>query len=560
MLAYLKRNFYEPEGLFVPKFVITLRSYTLRQFRSDMVAGAVVGLVALPLGMAFAIASGLPPERGLYTAIVAGFLVSLLGGSRVQIGGPTGAFVVIVGGIVAKHGYNGLVVATLMAGVLLVAMGLGRLGRLVKFIPYPVITGFTSGIAVVIFSSQIKDLFGLQMDLVPLEFVEKWRAYAHAFPGANPSAFIIGLLTTLLIFSWPKSWQKVPGSIVALILATLVSEAFHLPVETIGSRFGGVPHGLPQPEFPAFSFEQAKLLFPSALTVAALGAIESLLSAVVADGMVGGRHRSDQELLAQGIANIASPFFGGIPATGAIARTATNVKNGGRTPVAGMVHAVVLLLILLTAGPWAARIPLAALTGVLIVVSYHMSEWKSFRFLLSGPGSDKIVLLTTFFLTVFVDLVVAVEVGMVLAAFLFMKNMAELTQVKAITKELGNGEGQDTARQIRVPADVEIFSIRGAFFFAAVHKLMEVNRILAKAPRALILDMEDVLHIDASGLHVLERIRKECRVRGIRFILAGIHSQPYAVLEQAGKLEAFGEKNIKANLPSALKELQNKPL
>jgi SulP family sulfate permease len=543
------------ESLFVPKLAITLRDYSLKQLRSDVIAGIVVGLVALPLAMAFAIASGLPPERGLYTAIVAGFLISCLGGSRVQIGGPTGAFVVIVGGIAVKYGYGGLVIATLMAGVILLAMGWGRMGRLVKFIPYPVITGFTSGIAVIIFSSQVKDFLGLQMGSVPLEFVEKWHAYFHALSTFNPAAMLIGVLTTVIIFFWPKSWQKLPGSIVAIILATVIAETFHLHIETIGSRFGGIPHGLPRPVVPSISFDQVKLLFPSALTIAALGAIESLLSAVVADGMIGGRHRSNQELLAQGIANIVAPLFGGIPATGAIARTATNVKNGGRTPIAGMVHAVVLLLILLTAGPLAARIPLAALTGVLIVVSYHMSEWHSFRFLLSGPGSDKLVLLATFFLTVFVDLVVAVEVGMVLASFLFMKNMAELTEVKAVTKEFDGGEGEDAARQVRVPSNVEIFSIHGAFFFAAVHKLMEVDRIIAKAPKALIIDMEDVLHIDASGLHVLEQIHRECRSRGIRFILSGLHSQPYAVLDQADRIKLFEKRNIRPSIQAALADL-----
>jgi SulP family sulfate permease len=543
------------ENLFVPKLATTLQNYSLKQLRSDVIAGVVVGLVALPLAMAFAIASGLPPERGLYTAIIAGFLISSLGGSRVQIGGPTGAFVVIVGGIAVKYGYGGLVIATLMAGVILLAMGLGRLGRLVKFIPYPVITGFTSGIAVIIFSSQVKDFLGLQMVSVPLEFVEKWRAYFHALPTFNPAAMLVGILTTVIIFAWPKSWQKLPGSIVAIILATVIAETFHLHIETIGSRFGGIPHGLPRPVVPSISFDQVKLLFPSALTIAALGAIESLLSAVVADGMIGGRHRSNQELLAQGIANIVAPLFGGIPATGAIARTATNVKNGGRTPIAGMVHAVVLLLILLTAGPLAARIPLAALTGVLNVVSYHMSEWHSFRFLLSGPGSDKLVLLATFFLTVFVDLVVAVEVGMVLASFLFMKNMAELTEVKAVTKEFDGGEGEDAARQVRVPSNVEIFSIHGAFFFAAVHKLMEVDRIIAKAPKALIIDMEDVLHIDASGLHVLEQIHRECRSRGIRFILSGLHSQPYAVLDQADRIKLFEKRNIRPSIQAALADL-----
>jgi sulfate permease, SulP family len=554
--AWLQKQIHNHEAVFVPKLAITIREYSWAQFRSDVAAGIVVGLVALPLAMAFAIASGVPPERGLYTAVVAGFLISAFGGSRVQIGGPTGAFVVIVGGIVAQHGYNGLVLATLMAGGLLLAMGLGRLGALVKFIPYPVITGFTSGIAVIIFSSQMKDFFGLSMGAVPLDFVEKWRAYGAAFPTLNPAAVAIGVFTTVLIFLWPKKWRRVPGPIVALVIATTLTSLLGLPVETIGSRFGGIPHSLPRPAWPDWSWSQARLLFPSAITVAALGAIESLLSAVVSDGMIGGRHRSNQELIAQGIANIAAPIFGGIPATGAIARTATNVKNGGRTPVAGMVHAAVLLLILLTAGPLASRIPLAALTGVLIVVSYHMSEWHSFRFILSGPGSDKIVLLSTFLLTVFVDLVVAVEVGMVLAAFLFMKNMAELTQVRALKEELAGGGVDKGGRRLAIPRDVEVFSIRGAFFFAAVHKLMEIGRILTRAPRALILDMEDVLHMDASGLHVVQQIHRECRTRGIRFILAGVHSQPYTVLDEAGKIGKIGEDNIKSDLQAALADLQ----
>lgn len=547
------------DGLFVPKLAITLRRYSWPQLRSDIAAGIVVGLVALPLAMAFAIASGVPPERGLYTAIVAGFLISALGGSRVQIGGPTGAFVVIVGGIVARYGYDGLVLATLMAGVLLIAMGLGRLGALVKFIPYPVITGFTSGIAVVIFSSQIKDFFGLHMNGVPLDFVDKWKAYVQAMPTLTPAALGISLFTVALIFAWPKRWKRIPGPIVALVVVTAIASLFHLPVETIGSRFGGIPRGLAVPHWPRFSISQAKALFPSALTVAALGAIESLLSAVVADGMIGGRHRSNQELLAQGLANIASPLFGGIPATGAIARTATNIKNGGRTPIAGMVHAVVLLFVLIVFGPLANRIPLAALTGVLVVVCYHMSEWHSFRFILSGPGSDKIVLLATFLLTVFVDLVVAVEVGMVLAAFLFMKNMAEITQVKALGQQIGNGEAGDPTRQLVVPPNVEVFSIRGAFFFAAVHKLMELDRVVARAPRALVIDMEDVLHMDASGLHVLDQIHRECRSRGIRFIVSGIHSQPYAVVDQADKIEVWGRQNIQPNLTATLAEI-DRPL
>lgn len=552
---FVHKNLHNYEGLFLPKLIVSLRDYSWKQLRLDVNAGIVVGLVALPLAMAFAIASGLPPERGLYTAIVAGFLISLLGGSRVQIGGPTGAFVVIVGGIAVKYGYDGLAVATLIAGFILLAMGVGRMGTLVKFIPYPVITGFTSGIAVIILSSQMRDLFGLQMDAVPLEFIEKWRAYFDAIGSVNPAALGIGLFTTVLIFVWPKKWQRLPASIVALVAATVLIESLGLSVETIGTRFGGIPHNLPAPSWPHVSWADLKMLLPSAFIIAALGSIESLLSAVVADGMIGSRHRSNQELLAQGVANIVSPLFGGIPATGAIARTATNVKNGARTPIAGVVHAAVLFVILLVAGPLASRIPLAALAGILVVVSYHMSEWRSFRFLMSGPGSDKIVLLTTFLLTVFIDLVVAVEIGMVLAAFLFMKNMAELTQVRALTNELANGEGKDLTRDLAVPPGIEVFSIHGAFFFAAVHKLMEVDRIITKKPKALVLDMEDVLHIDGSGLHVLKQIHKECTAAGIRFVLSGLHAQPYTVLERANKIKAIGAANLKPDLKTALSDL-----
>jgi SulP family sulfate permease len=543
--------------MFVPKLIVCLKDYSLRQFRADLGAGIVVGLVALPLAMAFAIASGLPPERGLYTAIVAGFLISALGGSRVQIGGPTGAFVVIVAGIVAVHGYDGLVVATVMAGVLLILMGLFRLGTLVKFIPYPVTTGFTAGIAVVIFSSQMKDFFGLQMDSVPADFVDKWRAYAHAFPTFNSWAIVIAASTTAFIALWPKRWRKVPAPIVALVAATAVAMIFHLPVETIGSRFGGIPSRLPSPSWPDFSWTQMKALFPSAITVALLGAIESLLSAVVADGMIGGHHKSNMELVAQGISNLVSPVFGGMPATGAIARTATNVKNGGRTPIAGITHAAVLLIILFTAGPLAAHIPLAALTGILVMVSYHMSEWHSIRFLMTGPASDKVVLATTFLLTVFVDLTVAVQVGMVLSAFLFIKSMAELTQVKALTSEVANGEGEDGPRKLSIPPGVEIFSIRGAFFFAAVHKLMEVDRILAKKPVVLILDMTDVLHVDASGLRVLAQIHNECKSRGIRFVLAGVHAQPHIIMDKANLMGTIGQENLKETLSAALADSGN---
>ena len=542
--------------MFVPKLIVCLREgYSWKQFRSDLGAGVVVGLVALPLAMAFAIASGLPPERGLYTAVVAGFLISALGGSRVQIGGPTGAFVVIVAGIVAAHGYQGLVVATLMASVILIVMGLSRLGTLVKFIPHPVTTGFTSGIAVVIFSSQIKDIFGLRMSQVPADFIQKWHAYGLASSSINPYAVMITVVTVLCIVLWPKAWRRLPSPIIAMVAVSGLAAYFRWPVETIGSRFGGIPHGLPSPSLPHFSWTEMKVLFPSAITIALLGAIESLLSAVVADGMIGGKHKSNAELVAQGVANLISPLFGGMPATGAIARTATNVNNGGRTPVAGITHALVLLLILLSAGPLAARIPLAVLSGILVMVCYHMAEWRSFRFHMTGPASDRWVLVVTFLLTVFVDLTVAVEVGMVLAAFLFMKNMADLTQVRAVRQEIADGNGEHL-RESAVPSDVAIFAIHGAFFFAAVHKLIEVERVIAQAPRALVIDMTDVVHMDSSGLHVLNRIRTDCASRGIRLLLAGIHAQPLFALEQADQMEIFGPQNIKESLQAALKTLQ----
>lgn len=536
--------------MFIPKLIVCWREgYRWADFRRDASSGVVVGLIALPLAMAFAIASGLPPERGLFTAVVAGFLISALGGSRVQIGGPTGAFVVIVSGIVAAHGYSGLAVATCMAGFILVVMGLSRLGTMIQYIPYPVITGFTSGIAVIIFSSQISDFLGLPLGgPKPAGVFAQWQAYLKAIPSINPWAAGLSIGTLALLWRWPKSWSKVPAALVALILGSATVSVFQLPVETIGSRFGQIPSQLPHPAIPAWSWEQVKALIPSATTIALLAAIESLLSAVVADGMIGGRHKSNMELIAQGIANIASPLFGGIPATGAIARTAANVRNGGRTPVAGIVHALVLLVILMAAGPLAVRVPLATLAGILVMVSIHMAEWRSFRFILSGPGSDIAVLLTTFFLTIAVDLTVAVEVGMVLAAMLFMKNMAELTEVTAWNAEPKNGEALREA----TPPGVQVFSVRGSFFFGAAHKVMEVSRIIARAPQALILDLSGVLHLDASGLHVLEKIRRDCAARGTRFVLAGMSPQPLRVLRESDYGLLLKAENIQPTLAAAL--------
>lgn len=544
--------------MFVPKLVVTIREgYTRAQFTSDLVAGAVVGVVALPLAMAFAIASGVPPERGLYTAVVAGFLISAFGGSRVQIGGPTGAFVVLVGAIVHQYGYTGLAVATFMAGIFLVVMGLARLGGAIKFIPYPVTTGFTSGIAVIIFSSQVKDLLGLRMGAVPLEFLEKWEAYwAHIGAVSWPTvALSAGCLAVLLL--WPKVTKRIPGAVVVLVLATAVSALGGLPVETIGSRFGLIPKGLPEPTVPTIGPAEIRDLVGPALTLAMLAAIESLLAAVVADGMIGGRHKSNMELVAQGVANMASPIFGGIPATGAIARTATNVKNGARTPVAGIVHALTLLLILVVFGGLAKHVPLAALAAILVIVSYNMSEWQAFRALFRGPRSDIAVLLTTFGLTVLVDLTVAVAVGMVLAAFLFMKRMADVTGVQAITREFLetdelNGADPMAIAARTVPKGVEVYEVNGPFFFGVADRVKDILSIIGKPPRVFILRMRNVPAMDASGMNALMDLHAKCLRQGITLILSGIHAQPLVALEKSGNVERIGRDNLAADVDAAL--------
>src|SRR5665213_12883 len=455
--------------MFRPKLFDTLKNYTRKQFSNDVFAGIIVGIVALPLAIAFAIASGVTPEKGLITAVVAGFIISVMGGSRVQIGGPTGAFIVIVYGIVQTYGVNGLIVATFMAGIMLILMGFARLGTVIKFIPHPLIIGFTSGIALIIFSSQVKDFLGLKMGVVPADFIEKWRSYFMHMGSMNLYAFLIAIGTILIIILWPKVTQKIPGSLIAILVTTVAVQFLQLPVETIGSRFGVISSSFPTPEIPHIDFATFKHLVAPAFTIAILCAIESLLSAVVADGMIGGNHRSNMELVAQGTANIFSSLFGGIPATGAIARTATNVKNGGRTPVAGIVHAITLLLILLILGKWASYIPIANLAGILIVVAYNMSEWKIFRSVLKGPKGDVAVLLITFFLTVLIDLTVAIEIGMVLAVFLFMRNMIKFSDVSILTREIEDSEfGYDLVEgKYTLPKDVEVFEITGPLFFGA---------------------------------------------------------------------------------------------
>lgn len=537
-----------------PKLVTTFRDgYTRHDLTRDVLAGLVVGIVALPLSIAFGIASGVRPEQGLFTAIVAGFLISALGGSRVQIGGPTGAFVVIVAGIVAKFGYAGLAVATIMAGALLVAMSIARLGNVIKFIPYPVIIGFTSGIAIIIAMGQIGDGLGLPAGEAPSHFWPRCLYYLRSLPAANLTAAAICLGTVVITKQWSRVTARVPGPLVALLLATIVVRAFELPVDTIGSRFGEVPTGLPKPSLPRFDFTQIGALFSPALSIALLGAIESLLSAMVADGMIGGRHRANAELMGQGIANLVVPFFGGIPATGAIARTATNVKNGGRSPVAGIVHALTLLLILMVAGRWAAYIPLAALAGILLVVAYNMSEWRVFRQLLRAPRSDVLVLLSTFVLTVAVDLNVAIQVGMVLSSVLLMMRMAEVTQVRAVRDALDYEMAPgDPATPIELPHEVAVFEINGTFCFGAARSFTETLQLDRHRPRVVILRMRHVLAIDATGLHALEDVQNRLRQQGTTLLLSGVHAQPLAAMTRAGAVQHIGIDHMFATFPDAL--------
>jgi len=543
--------------LLVPKSITTLKSYNRSQFYSDVVAGVIVGIVALPLAIAFAIASGVTPDRGLYTAIVAGFLISAFGGSRVQIGGPTGAFVVIVYGIVQRFGIDGLIVATLMAGVILVILGVARLGAAIKFIPHPVVVGFTSGIAVIILSSQVKDFLGLQVQNLPAEFIPKWRSIVTHLDSIDMTTASISVLALAIMLLWPRVSRRIPGPFIALIATTAVARFFDLPVETIGTRFGSISASFPHPVVPHVTLEQLTALIAPAFTIALLAAVESLLSAVVADGMIGGRHRSNMELVAQGIANIASPLFGGIPATGAIARTATNVKNGGRTPVAGMVHSLTLLLITLFFGRWAALIPLATLAAILVVVSYHMSEWRTFRSELTAPKSDVVVLLTTFTLTVLIDLTVAIEVGMVLAAFLFMRRMAEVTNISMVTRELADADGDDESdpnaiRDRSVPDGIEVFEINGPFFFGAAEQFKDTLNQVAKKPKVLIIRMRDVPAIDATGLHALQELARRYRKEGTLLLLSDVHAQPMFALVRSDILQEIGEDNLFGNIDDAL--------
>ena len=541
-----------------PKLATVLREgYTRSLFARDLSAGVVVGIVALPLAIAFAIASGVGPEQGLYTAIIAGFLISALGGSRHQIGGPTGAFVVLVYVVVQDFGYDGLAIATIMAGVLLVAMGLANLGALIRYIPYPVTVGFTSGIAVVIASGQIRDALGLTMDRLPADFVAKLIAYGRAIESVNPWAVALTVACCALIVYLPRVAPRVPATLVALLAATALVHLFGLPVDTVGARFGGVPSGLPSFQFPRFDVSRIPELISPAVSIALLGGIESLLSAVVADGMTGRRHRSNTELVAQGIANVASPLFGGIPATGAIARTATNIKNGAATPIAGVVHAVTLLIILLAAGRWAALIPMPALAAILFVVAWNMSEAHLFRRILSSTRSDTLVLATTFVLTVGVDLIVAIQVGVVLASLLFMRRMSDVASIKSV-EEL-SGDGEDPAVDAaeleairRLPPGVEVYEVGGPFFFGAAHKFKTALSDIHRQPAVIVLRMRDIFALDATGLRVLEEMLFEEQRGGPKLVLSGIQDQPLGLLRKSGFLERIGEGRVTRTFGEAL--------
>ena len=543
------------------KLFSCLKTYDKKTFMSDLMAGIIVGIVALPLAIAFGIASGVTPEKGIITAIVAGLVISLFGGSKVQIGGPTGAFIIIIYGIIQKYGFEGLTIATLMAGFFLVLFGLLRLGTIIKYIPYPIVVGFTSGIAVTIFTTQIKDLFGLTLPSNPSDFIEKWGVYLQNFNTIDPWCALIGVASVVVIAVTPRFSKKIPGSLIAIILMTIVALLLKnfagvLSIETIGDRFS-ISNELPAAQVPDMNWETIKSLVSPAITIAILGAIESLLSATVADGVIGDHHDSNTELVAQGLANIASPLFGGIPATGAIARTMTNINNGGKTPVAGIIHAVVLLLIFLFLMPLAKYIPMACLAGVLVVVSYGMCGWRSFLELMKNPKSDVTVLLITFFLTIIFDLTIAIEVGLIIACLLFMKRMSETTDVKAITEEIDLNQDAEFSTgnldHLIIPQGVEVYEINGPYFFGAGNKFEEIMASFGDRPKVRIIRMRKVPFVDSTGIHNLTNICEMSKKEGIQIVLSGVREKVNGQLEHAGFYHLIGEENICSHINLALK-------
>ena len=550
---------------FKPKLFSTLKHYDRQQFMTDLLAGIIVGIVALPLAIAFGIASGVTPEKGIITAIVAGLIVSVFGGSKVQIGGPTGAFIIIIYGIIQQYGFEGLTIATLMAGVFLIMFGILHLGTIIKYIPYPIVVGFTSGIALTIFTTQIKDLFGLTMASVPSDFIEKWIAYVSAFPTIDVWSAGVGVLSVVIIALWPRLTRhsalgKLPGSLIAIIVMTiavlLLKHQWGISsVETIGDRFA-ISNQLPGAQVPVLTWDVIKGLVSPAITIAILGAIESLLSATVADGVIGDRHDSNTELIAQGMANLASPLFGGIPATGAIARTMTNINNGGRSPMAGIIHAAVLLLIFLFLMPLAQYIPMACLAGVLVVVSYGMSGWRSFLAMLRNPKSDVTVLLLTFFLTIIFDLTVAIEFGLICACLLFMRRMAETTDVHAVLNEIDLNEDADMERgnleHLTIPEHVEVYEINGPYFFGAGNRFEDIMARYGSHPKVRIIRMRKVPFIDSTGLHNLENMCLMSQKEGVTVVLSGVNPKVEDVLKRNHFEQIVGEDNICNHIDLAL--------
>ncbi|XZH05974.1 SulP family inorganic anion transporter [Clostridium perfringens] len=546
--------------MYKPKLISLLddkeNGFSKEQFFKDLIAGIIVAIIALPLSIALGISSGVSPEKGLITAIIAGFIISLLGGSRVQIGGPTGAFVVIVFGIIQNHGVDGLIIATFMAGIILVLFGLLRFGSLIKYIPYPITVGFTSGIAVTLFSTQVKDFLGLSMTKTPSEFIPKWEAYISHMNTTNLYTLAIGLLALIILIFWPKINKKIPGSLIALIVTTLVVFIFNLPVATIGSQFGKISSNIPMPHIPNLNLNTLKALIGPAFTIALLGGIESLLSAVVSDGMIGDKHNSNAELIAQGIANMGSSLFGGIPATGAIARTAANVKNGGRTPISGIVHSITLLLIMLVFMPLAKFIPLTTLSAILIIVSYNMSEWRTFKAILKAPKSDIAILLTTFFLTVLFDLVIAIGIGMVVSMCLFMRRVATSIEVNELNEsDCSDKSNIDTDMEnLKVGENVLVYDIRGHLFFGAVDTFMNTMKEINDDAKVLVLRMRHTKTLDVTGYKQIKNIALSCKSRNMTLIISELQEQPKKVMRLMGFIDTLGEDQFATNFDEALEK------
>ena len=546
--------------MYKPKLISLLddkeNGFSKEQFFKDLVAGIIVAIIALPLSIALGISSGVSPEKGLITAIIAGFIISLLGGSRVQIGGPTGAFVVIVFGIIQNHGVDGLIIATFMAGIILVLFGLLRFGSLIKYIPYPITVGFTSGIAVTLFSTQVKDFLGLSMTKTPSEFIPKWEAYISHMNTTNLYTLAIGLLALIILIFWPKINKKIPGSLIALIVTTLVVFIFNLPVATIGSQFGKISSNIPMPHIPNLNLNTLKALIGPAFTIALLGGIESLLSAVVSDGMIGDKHNSNAELIAQGIANMGSSLFGGIPATGAIARTAANVKNGGRTPISGIVHSITLLLIMLVFMPLAKFIPLTTLSAILIIVSYNMSEWRTFKAILKAPKSDIAILLTTFFLTVLFDLVIAIGIGMLVSMCLFMRRVATSIEVNELNEsDCSDKSNIDTDMEnLKVGENVLVYDIRGHLFFGAVDTFMNTMKEINDDAKVLVLRMRHTKTLDVTGYKQIKNIALSCKSRNMNLIISELQEQPKKVMRLMGFIDNLGEDHFATNFDEALEK------